>query len=206
MKLWHRLAEQFCQPTGFLGRIVGFLFSMNREGIDWTISLLEMQTSDHVLEIGFGSGHGIESAAKLVPKGRVSGVDFSPIMLRSTTRRNAAAISAGHVDLQIGDASNLNYPDNSFDKAFATNVVYFWKDPVATLQEIRRVIKPGGRVALYIVSKADMIKFKMTQTGVYHLYTGDELSTLLTQAGFRQARVLTKTERHRTGICAVAEK
>jgi hypothetical protein len=38
MKLWHRLAEQFCQPTGFLGRIVGFLFRMNREGIDWTIA------------------------------------------------------------------------------------------------------------------------------------------------------------------------
>ena len=59
MKLWHRLAEQFCQPTGFLGQVVGFLFRMNREGIDWTISLLEIQPADHVLEIGFGSGHGI---------------------------------------------------------------------------------------------------------------------------------------------------
>ena len=59
MKLWHRLAEQFCRPTGFLGQVVGFLFRMNREGIDWTISLLEIQPADHVLEIGFGSGHGI---------------------------------------------------------------------------------------------------------------------------------------------------
>lgn len=69
MKLWHRLAEQFCQPTGFLGQVVGFLFRMNREGIDWTISLLEIQPADHVLEIGFGSGHGIESVAKLTPQG-----------------------------------------------------------------------------------------------------------------------------------------
>lgn len=34
MNVWHRLAEQFCQPTGFAGRFVGFLFRMNREGVD----------------------------------------------------------------------------------------------------------------------------------------------------------------------------
>jgi hypothetical protein len=56
MKLWHRLAEQCCRPTGFLGQVVGFLFRMNREGIDWTINLLEIQPADHVLEIGFRSG------------------------------------------------------------------------------------------------------------------------------------------------------
>lgn len=206
MKLWHRLAEQFGQPTGFLGRVVGFLFRMNREGIHWTISLLEIQPTDHVLEIGFGSGHGIERAAGLASQGRVIGVDFSQVMLGQATRRNAAAIAASHVELQLGDARNLNCPNNSFDKVFATNVVYFWKDPVVTMREIQRVMKPGGRLALYIVSKVDMAKFKATQTGVYHLYTGDELSSLLTQAGFRQARVLTKVERHRTGICAIAEK
>lgn len=206
MNVWHRLAKQFCQPTGVLGRIVGFLFRMNREGTEWAISLLEIQSTDHVLEIGFGAGHGIASVAKLASRGRVAGVDFSQIMLKRAAARNARAIAAGRVDLQIRDANNLNYPDNLFDKAFATNVVYFWKDPVATLREIRRVIKPGGRLALYIVSKADMLKFKVTQTGVYRLYAGDELSALLTKAGFRQVQVLTKPERHRTGICAIAEK
>ena len=206
MKLWHHLAEQFCRPTGFVGRVVGFMFRMNREGIDWTISLLDIQPTDHVLEIGFGPGHGIEAVAKLVSKGRVAGVDFSPIMVEQATRKNAAVIAAGLVHLEVGDASNLPYPDESFDKAFATMVVYFWKDPVATLREIRRVMKPGGRVAVYMVSKADMTKFKATQTGVYRLYMEDELSTLITQAGFRQVRVLTKLEHQRTGICAIAEK
>ena len=206
MKLWHRLAEQFCQPTGFLGGVVGFLFRMNREGIDWTISLLEIQPTDHVLEIGFGSGHGIVSVARLAAQGRVVGVDFSETMLKQATRRNAAAIAAGHVELQVGDANKLTYRDNAFDKVFATNVAYFWKDPIVTLREIRRVIKPGGRLALYIVSKVDMTKFKVTQTGVYRLYTGEELSSLVSQAGFRQVRVLTRVEPRRTGICVLAAK
>jgi ubiquinone/menaquinone biosynthesis C-methylase UbiE len=141
----------------------------------------------------------------LAPGGRVVGIDFSPTMLAQAARRNAAAIAAGQVELRVDDARSLPYPDETFDKAFATNVVYFWNDPAAALREVRRVIKPGGTLALYVVSKADIAKFKLTQTGVYRLYTGEELSELLTQAGFRQVRVLTKTERHRTGICALGD-
>jgi ubiquinone/menaquinone biosynthesis C-methylase UbiE len=85
-------------------------------------------------------------------------------------------------------------------------VVYFWKDPLANLQELRRVMKPGGRLALYIISKDDLLKFKVTQTGLYQLYEGEDLVRLLTQAGFHQARFVTKSERHRIGICASAEK
>lgn len=206
MGLWHSLAQQFRQPSGFFGRFAGFLFRINLEAIAWTISLLEIQPTDHVLEIGFGPGHGIQQVARIAVHGRVAGVDFSQTMLQQATRRNAAAIASGKVELRLGDAAALPYPDNTFNKVFATNVVYFWKDPLATLQEIRRVMKPGGRLALYVISKEDIANFKVTQTGVYRLYTGDELAGLLTQAGFHQARFVTKFERHRTGICALAEK
>ena len=90
MGLWHRLAQQFRQPTGFLGRLAGFFFRINLEGIEWTINLLRIQPTDHVLEIGFGPGHGIQHAAKIAAQGRVAGVDFSETMLQagvSTQRR-----------------------------------------------------------------------------------------------------------------------
>jgi ubiquinone/menaquinone biosynthesis C-methylase UbiE len=206
MGLWHRLAQQFRQPTGFLGRLSGFFFRINLEGIEWTINLLAIQPTDHVLEIGFGPGHGIQQVARLAAQGRVAGVDFSETMLQQASRRNAVAIAAGLVELRLGDASALPYPDDAIHKVFATNVVYFWKDPLANLQELRRVMKPGGRLALYVISKDDLIKFKVTQTGVYQLYTGEDLVRLLAQAGFHRARFVTKPERHRTGICALAEK
>lgn len=206
MGLWHTLAQQFRQPAGFLGRLAGFFFRINLEGIDWTIGLLEIQPTDHVLEIGFGPGHGIQQVAKLAAQGRVAGVDLSEVMLKQATRRNAAALAAGQIELRLGSAAALPYPDHSFHKVFGTNVVYFWRHPVAMLEEIRRVMKPGGRLALYVISKEDIAKFKVTQTGVYYLYSGEELAELLTQAGFHQARFVTKPERHRTGICAMAEK
>jgi ubiquinone/menaquinone biosynthesis C-methylase UbiE len=204
--MWHYLAQQFRRPTGFLGRLAGFLFRINREGIEWTISLLEIQPADHVLEIGFGPGHGIQQVAEFATQGRVAGVDFSETMLRQASRRNAAAIALGRVELCLSDASVLLYPENIFHKVFATNVVYFWTDPLANLQELRRVMKPGGRLALYVIAKDDLLKFKVTQTGVYHLYTGEDLVRLLSQAGFHEARFFTYSERHRSGICALAEK
>jgi len=206
MRLWHSLAQQFRQPSGFVGKIAGLLFRINREGIEWTIGLIEVQPTDHVLEIGFGPGYGIQQVAKIATHGRVAGVDFSETMLEQASRRNAAAIASGKVQLRLGDAAVLPYPDNSFHKVFATNVVYFWKDPVVVLQEIRRVMKPGGRLALYIISKEDIANFKVTQTGLYQLYTGEELAGLLTQAGFHQARFFTLVERYRTGVCALGEK
>lgn len=206
MALWHSIAQQFRQPAGWVGRLAGFFFRINREGIDWTINLLEIQPTDHVLEIGFGPGHGIQQAASLATQGRVAGLDFSHTMLEQASQRNAMAIDSGLVELCVGDATSLLYPENTFHKVFATNVIYFWNDPLVNLQELRRVMKPGGRLALYVIAKENLVKFKVTQTGVYQLYTGEDLVGLLTQAGFHQAQFVTKAERHRIGICALAEK
>ena len=101
MGLWHCLAQQFRQPTGFLGLLAGFFFRINLEGIDWTISLLEIQPTDHVLEIGFGPGHGIQQVARLATQGRVAGVDFSETMLRQASRRNAAATAEHPVRVRV---------------------------------------------------------------------------------------------------------
>lgn len=206
MGIRHALARQFRQPHGLVGRLLGLLFRLNREGNEWAVGLLDIRQADHVLEIGFGPGFAVQKIASLVLQGFVAGVDFSEVMLAQASRRNAAAIAGGQVDLRLGEASRLPFPDNRFDKAFAGNVMYFWEDPLVELKELRRVLKPGGRLAFYLVSKEDLLKTKVTQTGVYRLYTGEEAVRLLTDAGFSHARFQTRNERLRTGVCVLAEK
>lgn len=202
----HAIAMQLRQPSGWLGILIGFLLRINHDGIDWTIRLLDIRPTDHVLEVGFGTGYGIQQAAAQAPQGLVAGVDCSEAMVRQARKRNAAALAAGRVKLQQGDVSALPYPNHSFDKVFATNVVYFWPDPVACLKEIHRVMKPGGWLALYVIAKEELAEMRITQTGVYRLYSGDELVRLLMQAGFHDGRFETRAERFRTGVCALAEK
>jgi ubiquinone/menaquinone biosynthesis C-methylase UbiE len=73
----------------------------------WVVSLLDVQPSDRVLEVGFGPGLAIAGLSALTPNGMVFGVDHSEVMLRVARRRNAAAVRAGRVVLRLAEADAL---------------------------------------------------------------------------------------------------
>ncbi|QOZ30931.1 SAM-dependent methyltransferase [Bradyrhizobium sp. CCBAU 53421] len=114
----------------------------------WVTELLEIEPGDNVLEVGFGPGVVIQRLVKLVSVGRVAGIDASQEMVEQARTRNRAAIQHGHVELRLGSVERLPFDDASFDKALAINSMQVWPDAAAGLREIRRVIKPGGRIAL----------------------------------------------------------
>jgi ubiquinone/menaquinone biosynthesis C-methylase UbiE len=68
MKLTNRIAEQLRRPQGSWGVMTGIFMSLaNRKVNEWTISLLDIQPTDHVLEVGFGPGLAIHKVATLTP-------------------------------------------------------------------------------------------------------------------------------------------
>src|SRR5215471_17470602 len=133
----------------------------NRPENEWTVSLLDIQPDDRVLEIGFGPGLGIQYASKLATRGFVVGLDHSETVLMEATRRNASAIEIGQVELKRGDVADIPYPAEFFDKAFAVNAIYFG-EPVAALKEIHRVLRPGGIVAITVRQKNKGVYLKYT--------------------------------------------
>jgi ubiquinone/menaquinone biosynthesis C-methylase UbiE len=142
------LVNAFGRPRGVLGGLGGIIMARkNRKCAAWVASLLEVQSNDKVLEIGFGPGVGIELLAQAAAGGYVFGIDPSKEMLDQAASRNARAIESGHVDLRLGSAEALPFKDNSFDKAMAINSLHLWSDAIAGLREVRRVMKPGGRIA-----------------------------------------------------------
>jgi SAM-dependent methyltransferase len=76
--------------------------------------------------------------------------DFN--VVEQARARNATAIQSGRVDLRHGSVVSLPFDDNSIDKALAINSMQVWPDAVAGLREIRRVMKPGGWIALLIAA------------------------------------------------------
>jgi ubiquinone/menaquinone biosynthesis C-methylase UbiE len=178
----------------------------NRDANYWTVGLLDIKPTDHVLEIGFGPGLAIQKVAAIVSKGLVAGVDSSETMLKLAQKRNAAGIAAGRVELKKGDISSLPCSSDSFDKALAVNVIYFLANPVANLQELYRVTKLGGRVALFLEDKEKLAKVGALIDGVYTLYTAEQVIQLLHQAGFARAWFETRVFNYGAGICVLAEK
>jgi SAM-dependent methyltransferase len=142
---------QFHEPRGVGGRIAGWVMAnrgSNRERNRWAVGLLDVRPDDRVLEIGFGPGVAIHEIARRATNGLVVGVDHSEVMVRQATRRNAAAVREGRVDLRLGPAEHLPAFDAPFDKILAVNSLMFWDDPVARLKELRALLTAGGRIAI----------------------------------------------------------
>ena len=138
------------RSNAFWSFVVGwFKPRRNRQLVEWTISMLDLQPTDRVLEIGSGSGVALQLAARCCTNGLVAGVDSDPAMVRRSRKRNALHMTYGRVFIREGSVSNLPYPDGSFDKVFSINSVQTWPSQLGDLKEIRRVLRREGK--LFIV-------------------------------------------------------
>jgi len=143
------IANQQRCPKGIVGRVIGEqMVHQHQRETHWAVSLLEIQPTDHVLEIGFGAGKAIEHIASLATNGYVAGIDLSRTMVQAASFRNAQAIKAKRVELQCGNVMTLPFTDQLFDKVLSIHTFYFWSDHSRGIAEIFRVLKPGGTLAL----------------------------------------------------------
>ena len=100
-----------------------------------------------ILDVGCGPGSISVDMGRLVPKGRVVGMDASPDLI-SEGRAFATQQGVTNVEFQVGDIHALDFPDNTFDIVHAHQVLQHVADPVQALREMKRVTKPGGIVAV----------------------------------------------------------
>ena len=112
------------------------------------LAALAPRPGERVLDLGCGPGFlAADLAAAVGPGGRVHGVDASPSMLALARGREAAA-SAAPLELSEGDVEALAFPDASFDAAACTQVYEYVDGIEGALAEARRVLAPGGRLAV----------------------------------------------------------
>jgi ubiquinone/menaquinone biosynthesis C-methylase UbiE len=194
------LDAAFAHPRGLPGWLGGTIMARST-GLrnEWTISLLDIQPSDRILEVGFGPGALIEALAAKVPQGSIAGVDTSPLMLKQASRRNARTISEGRIRLRLGSAQALPFEDTSFDKAVSANSVPMWSDRLAGVKEMQRVLKPGGLVSIVLQPV-----WARTDDEVKKI--GAELVELLSTAGFQQVRLEFKSMKPIASVCALGIK
>jgi SAM-dependent methyltransferase len=185
------IASKFRNPDGFSGRLVGRLMANgNRPAVEWTVSLLDIQADDHILEVGFGPGVGIDCAARQASAGYIAGIDNSATMVDVARSRNAAAIERGQVQLRFGDAAFLPYASRAFNKLFSIHCIYFWANPLRALREFQRVLAPGGIAGITILPRGRWLKRKtQPPADLFTLYEADEVAALVEQTGFVDVRI-----------------
>jgi ubiquinone/menaquinone biosynthesis C-methylase UbiE len=111
---------------------------------------LELQAGESVLEIGFGTGNtAIDLAGMVGAEGKVCGIDISSGMLEVAEKKVQEA-GLSNIGLKVGDARELPYEDGSFDAAFTSFTLELFpeEDIPTVLGEVKRVLKPGGRLGV----------------------------------------------------------
>ena len=183
-----KIVGQFDCPHGVPGRLVGWVMahrSSNQQRSLWVVSLLDVQPTDRVLEVGFGPGMAIAELARRASQGHGYGIDHSDATVRPTRKRNAAAIRAQRVTLLHTSVDPLPHFDKPLDAIVAVNSLGFWPHPTQQLSELRGLLRPGGRIVL--ASQPRCVGATADTTA----RAGRNLHDRLSQAGFTQARVET---------------
>src|SRR3984893_17955429 len=130
---------------------------MDRAVADLTRALLDLavpEPGEHVLDIGCGSGTPVlELATRVGPGGHVLGADISNQSVARARQRIADAGSR-HAEVIVADVSCHAFAPNTFDLVFSRFGVMFFSDPPAAFANVRRAMKPGGRVALAVFRAA----------------------------------------------------
>jgi len=188
------VAQQLRKPEGEMGIEIGERMNKgNYEMNKNTIQLLAPAAGDNILEIGMGNGHFIKEITGADPSVRYTGCDYSELMVKEAIERNKEEVASGRVNIQHGTANALPFPDNSFNKIFTVNTVYFWEDPAKELAEISRVLQPAGKLFLAFRSEDCMKHIPFAQHN-FTLYTRERLSELLTTNGFRIEGIIENKE------------
>jgi ubiquinone/menaquinone biosynthesis C-methylase UbiE len=127
-----------------------YIWESTRVVSEWLVRELDPSPGETVLELGAGPGDtGFAAAALLGDGGRLISTDFSPDMLE-VARRRGAELGHRNVDYRVMDAERIELDTASVDGVLCRFGYMLMANPAAALGETRRVLRPGGRLALAV--------------------------------------------------------
>ena len=121
----------------------------------WWLKKLDLAEDSKVLDMGCGTGWASRMVAKMVPNGEVVGIDFAEGMIQKAKQliSKDKAHNYRSLSFKIADVEAIPYPDNYFDRVICVESFAWYPNPAAALREIKRVLKPEGK--LYVADMPD---------------------------------------------------
>jgi ubiquinone/menaquinone biosynthesis C-methylase UbiE len=187
-----KLAQHLANPQGKEGIETGELMHSTNIGMTLeSIKALLIEDHETILEIGHGNAAHVKHITNKARNVRYTGIDISETMHYEARRLNQEY--QDQVDFVWYEGKRLSFADQTFDKIFTVNTVYFWEEPVEYLNEIYRVMKNNGTFVLTFGQKDFMEKLPFTQFG-FRLYSTDEMEETISKSHFKRMKISEREE------------
>jgi SAM-dependent methyltransferase len=149
MALAEKFVRQCKKPEGLLGRFVGRAMNRGHAKVRrWGLTHVSLGPPATILDIGCGGGGALGDMALYFPNAKLYGIDYSRDMVSLAARVNTRLMENGRIGILHGTVSSLPFSGNTFDLVTSFEAYYFWPDLIHDLQEIRRVLRPGGSLMI----------------------------------------------------------
>jgi len=209
------LAKQLGNPAGEIGIEVANMMNATNIGMTkYAIESLNLDKNDVVLEIGHGNCGHLPFLMKQAENLKYFGLEISELMQQEAIKSNQNYIENNSADFRLYNGTGVPFNNESFDKIFTVNTLYFWQNLDSLLNEIYRVLKPNGIFALTFADKSFMEKLPFTNFG-FNLYSLKDAEELLQKNRFKIIESISQTEQvfsktnemvNRTFFTVLAEK
>lgn len=122
------------------------------------IGSLELKGNEHLLDVASGTGEPGLTACKLLPRGKVTSVDFSEKMV-AIANENGRKRGISNYQSQVAEVSNMPFDDNLFDDIICRFGMMFFPDIRSSIHEMMRVLKRGGKSAVAVWAAPEQNSF-----------------------------------------------
>jgi SAM-dependent methyltransferase len=149
----YRITNQLDDPT--LDALIARLEARGKhprfvEMMQQYLDAMDIDSAASVIDLGCGTGVAARAVARRPGfGGHVTGIDRSPYLTATATRLAREEDISGKVEFRSGDSHNLDIPDGAFDAVVAHTLISHVEDQQAVMSEIARIVKPGGKVAIF---------------------------------------------------------
>jgi SAM-dependent methyltransferase len=191
------LMDQYKRPTGSRGRVVAALMNQRHKALTlWGLTHVNIEPDYVILDVGCGGGKTVSRLAQRAVLGKVFGIDYSADMIEYSKKVNKKLIAENRVEIIEGAVEKMGFPDDFFDLVTAIETYYFWPSFPDALQEIKRVLKPDGKLLManemvkdgvYEVEHAEIIEKARVR-----LISLEEIRNIMQSVGFANVQVFTK--------------
>ncbi|MDG6223035.1 MAG: class I SAM-dependent methyltransferase [Candidatus Bathyarchaeota archaeon] len=194
-----KIMDQFKCPIGIEGQTVAKIMNRSHRALtDWGLKKVKIRSDYLILDIGCGGGKTISKLAEQAVHGKVFGIDYSGDMVDYSRQINKELIDQNRVSIVQCSVDKTGFPDSFFDLITAIETYYFWPNLAEAFEEIKRLLKPNGKLVLinemikdgvYEVENAEVI----AKTEVKLLSLPD-IQKILQSTGFKKVEVFTKAD------------